>query len=62
MLDANIKSLFPEKRYDAFRALEVLIPGKAGGLGPMGREGVHDFVEARDAAMRALYEEVIPTG
>jgi hypothetical protein len=61
MLDAKIKVFFP-KKYKEFKTLEELIPGTAGGLGPMGKQGVHDFVEARDAALRALYEEVIPTG
>ncbi len=45
LLDADIKSLFPERVYVAFKGFEVLIgPSKYGGLGPEGRQNVHDFV------------------
>ena len=61
MLDSDIKSLFPEAAYVAFKRLEVLTsPSKYGGLGLEGRQNVHDFVKARDAALRALYREVVP--
>ena len=61
MLDSDIKSLFPEEAYGAFKRLEVLTsPSKYGGLGLEGRQNVHDFVKARDAALRALYREVVP--
>jgi hypothetical protein len=40
--------------------VEVLIgPSKGGGLGAQGTKSVHDFIVARDAALRALYAEVI---
>jgi hypothetical protein len=61
MLDSDIKSLFPEEAYVAFKRLEVLTsPSKYGGLGLEGRQNVHDFVKARDGAIRALYREVVP--
>jgi len=59
-LDTNIKALFPKRGYAAFARLGVLIgPSIGGGLGPEGKESVHDFVAAREATMRALYDEVI---
>jgi hypothetical protein len=61
MLDADIKSLFPDRVYVAFKGFEALTgPSKYGGLGPEGRQNIHDFVKARDAVIRALYSEVIP--
>jgi hypothetical protein len=61
MLDSDIKSLFPEEAYVAFKRLEVLTsPSKYGGLGLEGRQNVHDFVKARHAAVRALYRKVVP--
>lgn len=59
-LHADIKPLFSAKAFDAFKAADVLIgPGRPG-LGPFGNKTVDDFVQARDAALRALYAEVIP--
>ena len=61
MLDSDIKSLFPEEAYIAFKRLEALTsPSKYGGLGLEGRQNVHDFVKARDATVRTLYREVVP--
>ena len=61
MLDSDIKSLFPEEAYIAFKRLEVLTsPSKYGGLGLEGRQNVHDFVKARDATVCTLYREVVP--
>jgi hypothetical protein len=58
-LGSNIKTLFSEATYRAFKTLEEMI-GPGPGLGPQGKKSVNDFVEARDAALRALYAEVIP--
>ena len=61
MLDSDIKSLFPEEAYIAFKRLEVLTsPSKYGGLGLEGRQNVHDSVKARDATVCTLYREVVP--
>jgi hypothetical protein len=59
-LSGTIRTLFSPAGVDAFKAVEVLIgPSKGGGLGAEGKKTVHDFIEARDAALRALYAEVI---
>jgi hypothetical protein len=58
-LSSNIKTLFSDGAFVAFKAAEVMIgPGKPG-LGALGQQTANDFVEARDAALRALYREVI---
>jgi hypothetical protein len=59
-LSSNIKALFSGEAFTAFKAVEVMIgPGKPG-LGAFGQQTANDFVESRDAALRALYHEVIP--
>ena len=60
-LGSNIKTLFSEAPYPAFKKLEEMI-GPGPGLGPQGKKSPNDFVDARDAALRALYREVIPLG
>jgi len=59
MATANLKPLFSDTAFEAFKAMEVMIGGGGPGLGPEQKLGVHDFIEARDALMRRLYEEVI---
>jgi hypothetical protein len=56
---AKIKAHFPQKVFDAFKAVDVLIGPGTPGLGPEGKGTIQDFIEARDAALRALYAEVI---
>lgn len=53
IVDAQIKALFSDESYQCFKELEGMV-------GPnMGGHSVHEFVEARDRALRALYDEVI---
>jgi len=59
-LISNIKARFSEKAFSAFKTMEVLIGPGTPGLGPEGNKTISDFVEARDAALRALYAEVVP--
>ncbi len=53
VVDAQIMALFSDESYQRFKELEVMV-------GPnMGGHPVHEFVEARDRALRVLYDEVI---
>jgi len=52
---ANIKALFSEKAFGVFKELEVMIGPN---LGPA-KGAVDVVVSARDAALRALYQEAI---
>jgi len=53
IVDAQISALFSSEAYEQFKKLEVMIgPG-------MGGHAVHEFVDARDGALRALYGEVM---
>jgi hypothetical protein len=59
-VSATIQVLFPAAAFAAFMAVQVLIGPGAHGLGPGGHQTVDDFVQARNAALVALYGEVIP--
>ena len=53
---AKIKALFSTETFQSFKTMEVMVGPN---LGPRFRERtVNDFIEARDAALRSLYEEV----
>jgi len=56
---ADIKALFSAAAFDAFKKVEIMVAPGQRGLGPQGRSA-NDFVDARDAALRVLYSEVIP--
>jgi hypothetical protein len=56
---AKIKAHFPQSVFDAFKAVDVLIGPGTPGLGPEGQGTIEDFMKARDAALRALYAEVV---
>jgi len=62
VVTADVKALFPDTTYEAFKRLESLIGPGSPGLGPEGKATISDFIEARNAALRALYAEVIPLG
>ena|SRR5215831_8062629 len=53
VVDAQIKALFSDESYQRFKELEVMVSPNMGG------RRVHEFVEARDRALRGLYDEVI---
>ena len=55
MAAGDIYALFPK---EAVRAVESL--DKLFGRGPQPNKSADDFENARDAALRALYREVIP--
>jgi len=58
-LSSNIKAMFSDEAFATFKAAEVMIgPGRPG-LGALGQQTANDFVEARDAALRALDREVV---
>jgi hypothetical protein len=53
---ANVKALFSADTFAGFKATEIMIGPN---LDPVhGHRGVHDFIEARDTALQALYREV----
>jgi len=53
--------MFSDEAFATFKAAEVMIgPGRPG-LGALGQQTANDFVEARDAALRALDREVAQT-
>jgi len=54
---ARVTALFPASVARALKEMEVMI---APDLGPSGRGNIDNFVQARDAALRALYGEVVP--
>jgi hypothetical protein len=60
MANADIEVLFSEGSKQAVKAVDVLIGPAQPGLGPQGKSNANDFITARDAALRALYSEVIP--
>ncbi len=53
----EIQVLFSKEAFMAVQAVDKMIRP---GLGPLGNKSTDEFVEARDAALRALYREVIP--
>jgi hypothetical protein len=59
-LSGNVKALFSDWGFVAFKAVEVMIGRGTPGLGALGNKTANDFADARDAALRALYGEVIP--
>jgi len=58
-LSGNIKVLFSEPTFRAFKTVEEMI---GPGLGPRGKNSVDGFIQARDVELRALHAEVIPLG
>lgn len=59
---AQVKALFSVSTFEVFKRMEVMIGPN---LGPEHlHRSVDDFIQARDAALRALYEEVgvLPPG
>jgi hypothetical protein len=55
--DASVKALFGKGTYQIFKDLEKRIAPDLGAVGS--HPSVPDFIEARDAAVKALYEEVV---
>jgi hypothetical protein len=57
-VSAKVKRSFSQKAFAAFKEMEVMIgPKLHGGLGPEGKKGIHDFVDARDLLLEILYGE-----
>jgi hypothetical protein len=54
---AAVRALFTKNTYQTFRELEKKIDPDLGDVGPY--PSVHAFIEARDATINALYNEVI---
>ena len=55
--EAAVKALFGKTTHQIFKDLKKRIDPDLGGVGP--HPSVHDFIEARDAAVKALYKEVV---
>lgn len=56
ILTADIKILFSQQAFDRFKELEVMIGPN---LGPTGKGSIGAFIDARDAALRAIYAEAV---
>ena len=57
VVGANISALFSSRAAEAFGKVFVMIGPR---LGPEGKQTPDDFANARNAELRALYQEVIP--
>jgi hypothetical protein len=56
VVDSDIKALFHKEKYKLFKDLEVMIPKKSS---VTLEEFIAAFIKARDAVLRALYEEFV---
>ncbi len=58
--EANIRALFSQEAFDAYKEVEILVGpgGQQRGLGSQGQYGVHDFLDRKNAAMRQFYKEL----
>jgi hypothetical protein len=52
----SIKALFSQTAFDRFKELDNMI---GPGLGPTGKGSTEAFIKARDAGLRALYDEAV---
>jgi hypothetical protein len=55
MTTDRIRHLFSTAAFDAFKRVEIMIGPN---LGPVGQGAIHRFIEARNEALGALYQEV----
>jgi hypothetical protein len=57
VVGANIHALFSGQAAEALNKVTAMIGPR---LGPEGKQTSDDFINARNAALRALYQEVVP--